>query len=82
MATCKFCNQTIQWKTSAGQPVPVEPELVNYDDLHAGDYLVTEGGNMHFVDGEKGRPDLKGYLSHINRCPGNPVNRFKGSGGW
>lgn len=71
MSLCKYCGAKIEWVTikATGKPNPVEPEYVDYDDLEDDrDYLVTDGGNLIQYDPRMSYPNVRGRLSHINRC--------------
>lgn len=68
MSKCKYCQSEIEWATVRGRPYPVEPDEVEYNDVDAGEYLVTAGGNVYQVQDDVSLPNVKGRLSHLNRC--------------
>lgn len=70
MPLCKFCKGKIEWIQCGTKALPVEGDLVSYNDCDTGDLLVTQGGNTYRVQAESSYPSIKGYLCHTPICPG------------
>lgn len=49
--------------------MPCDPKIINYEDAHEGDILVTLTGMTYKVRKEMHFPNIKGYVSHFATCP-------------
>lgn len=73
MAECRGCGAEIKWiKSPNDKWLPVDPELVELDELESGMSLVTEDGEI--VKADAGRADADdeprtGYVAHWSTCP-------------
>ena len=70
MSLCRSCGQQVEWVTTTkGKKMPVDPEVVEYEDAEKGTVLVTEGGNVITVNEFQRMPNVRGRISHFATCP-------------
>lgn len=72
MAKCKECGQTIAFKeTTTGSKMPVDPDLVNIDDVDEGQRILTEEGHIIKAGTHSYGQEAEGFLIHFDSCPEN-----------
>lgn len=70
MSYCRSCGQPIDWvKTTKGKNMPVEGDYIFYDDLSAGEIIITDGGNLYTKKKDDSAPSVRGRISHFAICP-------------
>lgn len=50
MALFRSCGAKIEWVVTAnGKKMPVDPDVVNYEDAEEGDVIISDGGNTYLI---------------------------------
>lgn len=69
MSKCKYCDTEIDWiTTTAGKKMPVEGDYIPFDELNAGDTIVTDAGTVYTMGTNQHMPTVKGRISHFTTC--------------
>ena len=73
MPTCNKCEAQIRWiKTRKGKSVPLDPEVVEIEDVKDGVWIANDDGLVWKIEDGKEKPKASGpwYYSHFSTCKG------------
>lgn len=76
--TCRYCGAVIEFaRRQNGTSVPVDPDLIDYDDADPGDRLIREDGRSVLKQGnEPPNPGRYRYqVNHFVHCPKAPERK-------